>query len=283
MSAIALDPLVAEAKRRAQRRRILLLAAVVFVAAGALTYELLPSGYAGESGRVSRASPVRHRTVGEVGSSGGVSWVMNGRGLWLTANGGHAWRKVAVPRGTGSIDRQGSSVQFVDPQHGWISINELAGNAPHLGDRSMFARTTDGGRTWQPSFPAQCRGRCGVAGMSFLDARHGYLIAGAPSAGIPNQLFRTEDGGRIWRAVAKTSVIGPITFLTNRVGLAFENNFWPDFYFGPPMGTLYRTTDGGRTWSKYDIGGSKSLVEPPIGSPGIALSSCRTARTAMVE
>jgi photosystem II stability/assembly factor-like uncharacterized protein len=35
-------------------------------------------------------------------------------------------------------------------------------------------------------------------------------------------------------------------------------------YQGPPIITLYRTTDGGRTWSKYNIAGSQSFVELPI-------------------
>jgi photosystem II stability/assembly factor-like uncharacterized protein len=39
-------------------------------------------------------------------------------------------------------------------------------------------------------------------------------------------------------------------------------------YIGPPIITLYRTTNGGRTWSKYDIGGSKSFVELPIRAFG---------------
>jgi photosystem II stability/assembly factor-like uncharacterized protein len=269
VSTIVLDPLIAEAKRRARRRKVLAAAVAVAVAAGigVLIWTELPSrgtANVSESPGVATGVPAgRLRTVGTVGSSGGVSWVMNGRGLWLTADGGHEWRKVVPPQGTGFIDQQDSHVQFADPQHGWISITESTGYPPNSGSRPVFARTTDGGRTWLPSFPADCHGRCGVAGMDFLDARHGYLIAGAPAVGLPNRLFRTADGGSTWQPVAKMPVLGPITFLDDRVGFAFANSGAP-FYFGPPIGTLYRTTDGGRTWSRYDIGGSKSLVEEPI-------------------
>jgi photosystem II stability/assembly factor-like uncharacterized protein len=190
---------------------------------------------------------------------------MSGRGIWLTSNGGHAWRKVAPPRGTGFIYEQGSSVEFADPQHGWISLDQITGYWPHRGDRWMFARTTDGGRTWTPSFPADCHGHCGGGSMSFLDARHGFLLADGPGVGTPNELLRTVDGGRTWQPVAKTSMWGPITFLNSRVGFAFRSgNEAQGPYVGPPIGTLYRTTDGGRTWAEYDIGGSKSFVEEPV-------------------
>jgi photosystem II stability/assembly factor-like uncharacterized protein len=35
------------------------------------------------------------------------------------------------------------------------------------------------------------------------------------------------------------------------------------FYQGPEFGHLYRTTDGGRTWSPYDIGDASRFVEQP--------------------
>lgn len=269
MSGIAIDPLIAEAKERARRRRLYLFAVLAVAVAGALTYELLPSGGAGARGSVSGAPATRSLGVGEFGSSGGVTWVMNRRGLWLTANGGDAWRKVALPRGTGRIEQDASDVQFADPQHGWISIWELTGSQTHGVGRWMFARTTDGGRTWQPSYPSGCDERCGAAGMSFLDARHGYLLVGAPSAGIPNQLLRTADGGRTWQPVAKMPLLGRITFLSDRVGFLFAYGGAGGLgYFGPPIGTLYRTIDSGRTWAPYSIGGSKSLVEEPIRVAG---------------
>ena len=265
---LSIDPLIAEAKRRARRRRVYLLVVLAIAVAGALTYGLLRGGGPVEraTGNVDGASAARLRGVGEVGSSGGVTWAMNGHGLWLTRNGGHAWRKVAIPRGSGFIERQGSYVQFADPQHGWISINELTGYAPQRGQRWIFARTTDGGRTWHQSYPSDCHGRCGGGSMSFLDARHGFLLAYEPGAGTPNELLRTDDGGQTWQPVAKAALDGPITFLDNRIGFAF--GWGPRIirgpYFGPPFGTLYRTTDGGRTWSKYDIGGSTSFVQEPI-------------------
>lgn len=46
---VGLDPLIAEAKQRARRRRYLF-ATLAVVAAGALTYGLLPSGRSGLAG-----------------------------------------------------------------------------------------------------------------------------------------------------------------------------------------------------------------------------------------
>jgi hypothetical protein len=47
MSAIALEPLIAEAKHRARRRRLLVLAAAGLIAAGLLAFELAPAGTRG--------------------------------------------------------------------------------------------------------------------------------------------------------------------------------------------------------------------------------------------
>jgi len=52
VSAIALDPLIAEAKQRARRRRLLLLVAVGLLTAGALGVELAGSGSSGTAGPV---------------------------------------------------------------------------------------------------------------------------------------------------------------------------------------------------------------------------------------
>src|SRR4051794_15823752 len=51
VSAIALDPLIAEAKRRARRRRLWLLVVLAIAAVGGLTYDLRPSGRPGPSNR----------------------------------------------------------------------------------------------------------------------------------------------------------------------------------------------------------------------------------------
>jgi photosystem II stability/assembly factor-like uncharacterized protein len=188
--------------------------------------------------------------IGAVGSSGGVTWAVNSRGIWLTSDGGHSWLHSVPPDAVAESGYWGTtaSMQFLDKQHGWIA----AGNG--------VDRTTDGGRTWHQSIPGDCLGHCGSGRLSFVDARHGFLLELARRV---NRLFRTSDGGRTWQLVSKPPIWGPIRFVNAKVGFAGVGVV----LLGPidpgPMATLYRTTDGGRTWSKDDIAGSNGLVEVP--------------------
>jgi photosystem II stability/assembly factor-like uncharacterized protein len=98
--------------------------------------------------------------------------------------------------------------------------------------------------------------------MSFLDARHGFVYEG----GGPTRLFRTSDGGRTWQRISRAdNMPWQIAFVNREVGFrgAFLGLQGP--YVGPPFVDLERTTDGGRTWSPYDVGGWDRVVELPIG------------------
>jgi hypothetical protein len=159
-------------------------------------------------------------------------------------------------------------IQFVNKRIGWMS-------APLAFDRQELSKghhhwefdwTTNGGRTWHDATAPSCRSVCYDGSLSFLDARHGYLFAAVRGAHAPNKLFRTSDGGRTWQLVSQPSIWGPITFANKHVAFAGGPGQMVvgDLTPGPPIITLYRTTDGGRTWSKYNVAGSKSFVELPI-------------------
>src|SRR4051794_23322927 len=70
MSAIALDPLIAEAKERAKRRRLLALAAAGLLAVGLLAFELSSVGTGGGAGR---GGPPRLGPLSG-GARGGDAW-----------------------------------------------------------------------------------------------------------------------------------------------------------------------------------------------------------------
>jgi photosystem II stability/assembly factor-like uncharacterized protein len=159
-------------------------------------------------------------------------------------------------------------IQFVNKRDGWMSA-PLAFDRQELskGDHHWeFDWTTDGGRTWHDATPPSCRSVCYDGSLSFLDARHGYLFAAVRGIHAPNKLFRTSDGGRTWRLVSQPSIWGPITFVNSHTAFAGGPGQMVvgDLTPGAPIITLYRTTDGGRTWAKYNIAGSKSFVELPI-------------------
>jgi photosystem II stability/assembly factor-like uncharacterized protein len=262
MTTIALDPLIAEAKERARRRRWCAGAAAAAVAAG-LAYAAWSAWPGGDGsfvlrspGQVTRvpgsvdiAAARAQRPIDYVSNSDGVTWASSdGGGMWVTTDAGGSWR-AAAPRDPADF----VSNLHVDKWHGWI---------PVLGG---IDRTVDGGRTWLRSIPPGCSDRCQGLTVSFLDARHGFALdAGYPSA----KLFETNDGGRTWKLDSHTSAIGgmtgAITFVNRRVAFFGSNFVMQGPYFGPPLAGLYRTTDGGRSWSKYDLAGLDTLVQLPV-------------------
>jgi photosystem II stability/assembly factor-like uncharacterized protein len=272
-----LDALIREARDR-QRRRRLLTAAVVLLAIGLGLglWAAVPGGgtvaardhapITGTAGHVSNTPEVR-RGIGDVGSAGGITWAINGHGIWLTTDAGRTWRR-SVPRdiaAAGIAVASPPEIQFVNKRDGWMSAplafdrRELSKGVHHF----EFDRTTDGGRTWHVSTPPGCRRVCYDGSLSFLDARHGYLFAAVH--GRANKLFRTSDGGRTWQLISRPSIWEPITFVNRRVAFAGgPGQTIIGVYRGPPIISLYRTTDGGLSWSKYNIAGSDSFVELPI-------------------
>jgi photosystem II stability/assembly factor-like uncharacterized protein len=254
------DALIPEARAR-RRRRLLKLAALVAALAGIglAVWAAFPHGGSAVqvSGKPSRgavdhssAALSRFRGIGDVGSAGGVTWAISARGFWLTTDGGRTWRQSRLPDlGSGGVASGRndpianiSEVQFVDRRHGWVSA----------ANHSVY-RTSDGGRSWRASTVP------GGGFIDFLDRHHGYALG-------PDGLFRTVDGGKSWRFVSKHSMHGPITFLDRRTGFAFEDRTGSIIgpYQGPHFGYLYKTTDGGRTWSRYGIHDSVRFVEQPF-------------------
>lgn len=176
-----------------------------------------------------------------------LGWVLQYAGIHkyklLRTSDGESWQQV------GSID--GSSgllgFQFVSKSTGIV----LEGN-------DNFARilhTSDGGRSWREVF--LCKAKIVVEGLTrdvscTLKALHfptsnvGYAIGGAHGAKHTLFVAKTEDAGRSW----KLSIISDI---------GGENEVYHDqelFFTDENTGfahlaekRLYRTTDGGRTWT----------------------------------
>jgi photosystem II stability/assembly factor-like uncharacterized protein len=256
VTAISVDPLIAEARRRARRRRLAYVVAVVV--AGGIVAALVPRGGDGGSSVDERRALVRaaaRTTISDAGLVGrdGV-WAMNGIGLWYSTDGGSAWRAVTPPV-PGDVSGHVVQVQFADAAHGWVS----AATNP---DGRLLFRTADGGRTW---VAARGCAPCGGT-LSFLDPRTGFSLA-------LGSLFRTGDGGVTWRRVARVPFQGWIEFTDTRHG-------WGVAWERP---ALYRTDDGGRTWTRVLRGYATLPEHGVVAVPGFVVAGSGVRRALPVR
>ncbi len=187
--------------------------------------------------------------------------------LFRTSDGGLTWSSTPVPF-------SGGSLKFLDPSSGWV----LAGMGAGAGSEGVAVfNTIDGGNAWtrvfvdDPTVPGYTNDIPLVgdkSGLTFLDARHGW-VAGEEPVNDLIYLYATTDGGRAW---APVSLSVPSGYTGGQ-----ENTDPPVFFDGKegvlPVGifaatnatVLYLSHDGGVSWSAstpVSYGRSYSITSP---------------------
>jgi photosystem II stability/assembly factor-like uncharacterized protein len=188
------------------------------------------------------------------------------QGLYRTADGGLHWTLQSTGPGAAATGCFfGGSMTFVSTARGWIQPYcppALGHSGPEL------LVTSDGGVTWRvQALVTDSRCPCLDNAPVFFDQQHGF-IQGSTSDGTP-LLLATTDGGSSWSArtvpgegskggilglsfadasagwaIVKVAKKGPIyPSPTCSSGYAYS----PSECFPPPQ--MYRTVDGGRTWT----------------------------------
>jgi photosystem II stability/assembly factor-like uncharacterized protein len=121
--------------------------------------------------------------------------------IYRTDDGGRNWQ----PAGTAAVDAGWpASMQFVDPTHGWLFINQGAA----AGSQGVaFYGTVDGGTSWaklsetDPNDPSGSPGHlpfgCNKGAPLFVSSSTGWIPGACNAAGRPF-LYVTNDGGRTW-------------------------------------------------------------------------------------
>ena len=95
-------------------------------------------------------------------------------------------------------------------------------------------RTSDGGNTWALTYSNNA---IGVNDLQFPTPQTGYLV------GNLGAVLRSDDGGTTWNNISNSSINGSLQsvwFTSPEVGFAGRTST-----FG-----MYKTTDGGQTWSQ---------------------------------
>ncbi len=182
------------------------------------------------------------------------AWVVLGgaRGAMVeaTSDSGRSWL-AASPLGIPAVV---ADTTFTDPLVGSLSVVGADG-------ASASYVTGDGGRTWAalalPAAPG-CPGRFLT---TFSDRLHGLLVPEACAA--PAGLWRTDDGGSSWVSVVLPPApwTGPgATLFSLQVPVLHGQDGWMVGAGGVTTGAnalqhawLYRTHDGGRTWTEAGL------------------------------
>jgi photosystem II stability/assembly factor-like uncharacterized protein len=216
-------------------------------------------------------------------------WAAGIGGLYLTSDGGAHWRTVTPPNLAHQyVAERVITLEAVGQDDLWLVLYDVPGLVPYSAsqdgsDRGEgIDRSTDGGRTWTFSTLPGCIQLCGPTALSFVDANHGVAVVSADDGnphGQPALLFTTADGGASWRQVATPPDLGAVAmdgpapdeklvFTSARDGWAVSGPLeGPDATTSNAGGVVYRTTDGGTTWSTAPGLPSGAMTLPTFFGP----------------
>ena len=200
-----------------------------------------------------------------------------GGGVWKTVDAGRTWQPVGnrLPPSIGAIAVAPSSPETI-----YVGTGQVAPRYDVGGGAGVF-KSTNGGRTWQSLGLAATRhiGRIWVDPHNaevVLVAALGHLYGPSRERG----LYRSTNGGKTWQHVLsindKTGVVDLAADPTNPNVLfaaAWQMRDWPwlDYFepHGGPGSGIYRSTDGGKTWTRLEGGG---WPKGPLGRIGLAVT-----------
>ena len=181
-------------------------------------------------------------------------------GVWKTLNGGNTWTPIFDKQpvqsiGDLAVDPTNAGVVYVGSGEGNVRNSVSFGNGVY--------KTTDGGLTWKHIGLGDTRHIARIV-INPLDPRRVYVAAIGHVFG-PNEergVFMSEDAGDSWKKVLYTDnrhgasdlEIDPQNPNILYAGMwYFDRKQWTH-RSGDELGGVYRSTDGGKTWSKMTKG-----------------------------
>jgi len=203
-----------------------------------------------------------------------------------TLDGGTHWTRIATPGVQAEPSPKPTGSPIFIPMPGDAALSAPSTNVVWALVVSQYLfRSTDQGKTWQQRAWVSNHS----AGLiSFVDDTNGWaLFPGVPGTQCAEQgvqLYRTTDGAATWKlvSVAQYGQISPhgFAFEQCKEAMYFADNMRGFVGADDPTGeTVYRTLDGGVTWT------ATSLPNPPGFTPGagrLGFASIKTFGTTVV-
>ena len=201
----------------------------------------------------------------------------DGGGVWKTTDGGFTWKPIFDRESAPSIGALAVAVSNPNIIYVGTGVNTLHGDMTY---GNGVYKSTDGGETWQHLGLEETR----HIGRIVIDPRNPdiVLVAAMGHSYGPNEergVFRSTDGGKNWKKVLfKDSATGAIDLCFEPgnpkvVYATLWHAVWkPDERerpYGPGSG-LYKSKDGGITWTQISGGG---LPTENWGRSGVAVAA----------
>ena len=254
-------------------------AVLTFSSAVAQQYD--PSLYAGmqwrqvgpfRAGRVTGVSGVPGQpAIYYIGTAGGSAW--------KTSDGGMVWKPIFDKQHVQSIGA--IAVAPSDPNVVYIGTGDVSNVGGSVNQGNGMWKSADAGETWQHIGLEDSRHIAAIwvdpknADVVFVAAL-GHTFAPNAERGI----FKTTDGGKSWQKVLyKDDTTGAIdvAFAPDNPKIGFAALWYhyvnPDTPFAGLLGTggagIYKTTDGGDTWTPVEI---PQLAKAHLGRIGVVVA-----------
>ena len=209
----------------------------------------------------------------------GEAWMRNsvsvGDGVYKSIDGGETWTNVGLK------ESEHISKILIDPTDGNTVYVCVPGKLwSDSNDRGVY-KTTDGGKSWSKIL-AGGNGSTGCSTLAMDPSAPKTLYAGmwdfrrkgwtfrsggdGPTAPSASSLFKSTDGGATWTPLTDASAKGLPPKPWGRLALAIApskpNVVYAFIEAVPPQNALYRSDDGGATWTMRDR--SQNMIWRPF-------------------
>jgi photosystem II stability/assembly factor-like uncharacterized protein len=195
-------------------------------------------------------------------------------GVWKTTNSGTTWQPIFDDEASYSI-----GCVVIDPSNPeivWVGTGENVGGR-HVAFGDGVYRSIDGGANWQ-NMGLEDSEHISEIIVDPTDSNTVYVASQGPlwSPGGDRGLFKTTDGGVTWTKVLSDGEWTGVTdvVMDPRDPQVLYAATWQHHRTvaavidGGPETALYRTDDGGATWTKL----TKGLPKGNLGKIGLAIS-----------